>query len=222
MLVRTHMTRNPFTATPETTHPQAVELMRRNKLRRLPVVARNRLVGIVVEKDLLSTRPSPATTLSIYEIHSLLARLTLDQIMTHPVVTVQGDCPMEDAARIMVERRIGCLPVMEGEALVGIITETDIFRLLVEVLGGDESGHRLMLRLPDRVGELARTTARIAEAGGNIIAVTTSHVSQSGNREVTIKEKGADPNTLSALLSSGGVEVLDFRSSAPHQPRLFG
>jgi acetoin utilization protein AcuB len=129
---------------------------------------------------------------------------------------------MEEAARIMVARKIGCLPVMEGERLLGIITETDIFKTLVEVLGGEEIGTRLILHLPERVGELARATSQIAEAGGNIIAVTTSRILEDSQREVTIKESGADPETLKNLLKSSGTIVVDLRWSAQYQPRLFG
>jgi acetoin utilization protein AcuB len=222
MLVRNHMTSDPVTADLKTTYAEARELMRENRIRRLPILNRGDLVGIVVEKDLLSNQPSPATTLSVYEMLSLLERLTLGQIMTRPVVTVEGDCPMEEAARIMVARKIGCIPVMKTDRLVGIITETDIFKTLVEVLGGEETGTRLILRLPERKGELARTTAQIAEAGGNIIAVTTSRILEDSQREVTIKESGADPDTLKNLLESSGTAIVDLRSSSPYQPRLFG
>jgi acetoin utilization protein AcuB len=216
------MTPNPVTASLKSSYSEARELMREHQIRRLPILDRGSLVGIVVEKDLLSNQPSPATTLSIYEMLSLLERLTLGQIMSRPVVTVEGDCPMEEAARIMVARKIGCLPVMEGERLLGIITETDIFKTLVEVLGGEEIGTRLILHLPERVGELARATSQIAEAGGNIIAVTTSRILENNQREVTIKESGADPETLKNLLKSSGTTVVDLRSSAHYQPRLFG
>jgi acetoin utilization protein AcuB len=222
MFVRNYMTPNPFTVEPDVSFPEAMGILRRKKIRRLPVVEHDHLIGIVVEEDLLSNQPSPATTLSIHEMYALLERLRVRQIMTRPVITVEGDCPVEEAARIMVENKIGCLPVMDGDRLIGIITETDIFKTLVEVLGGQEAGIRLTLRLPDRVGELARITARIAQAGGNIIAVTTSRLLEDAHREVTVKESGADQDTLMALLREGEVIILDMRPSARYQPRLFG
>lgn len=222
MIVRSHMTRNPQTVTPDTTYPQAVSLMRDKKIRRLPVVDHDKLVGIVVEKDLLSTQPSPATTLSIYEMNSLLGNIKMRQIMTHPVYTVGDDCPMEEAARIMVEKKIGCLPVIEKDKLAGIITETDIFKTLVEVLGGEEGGVRLTINIPERVGELARLTRIVAEAGGNIVSLTTSTVLDNTYREVTIKEKGANPDALKALLAKDEVKVVDLQTSARYQPRLLG
>ncbi len=222
MLVHEYMTPNPLTVSPDATHPEAMRLLREHKIRRLPVVEKGKLVGIVVEKDLLSNQPSPATTLSVYEMYTLLENLKIRQIMTSPVITVGGDCPVEEAARIMVAHKIGCLPIMDGDRLTGIITETDIFKLMVEVLGGQESGIRLTLRLPERVGELARVTRMIADAGGNIIAVTTSRLQENGHREVTIKESGADEGMLKKLLAESGVEVVDLRSSTLYEPRLFG
>jgi acetoin utilization protein AcuB len=222
MFVRNYMSPNPFTVEPDISYPEAMGILRRKKIRRLPVVEHDRLIGIVVEEDLLSNQPSPATTLSIHEMYALLERLRVRQIMSRPVITVEGGCPVEEAARIMVEHKIGCLPVMDGEKLIGIITETDIFKALVEVLGGQETGIRLTLRLPDRVGELARITSQIAQAGGNIIAVTTSRLLDEAQREVTVKESGADQDALMALLRESQTVVQDMRPSAKYQPRLFG
>jgi acetoin utilization protein AcuB len=222
MFVRNYMSPNPLTVEPDISFPEAMGILRRKKIRRLPVVEHDRLIGIVVEEDLLSNQPSPATTLSIHEMYALLERLRVRQIMSRPVITVEGICPIEEAARIMVEHKIGCLPVMDGEKLVGIITETDIFKTLVEVLGGQEAGIRLILRLPDQVGELAKITSLIAKAGGNIIAVTSSRRLDENQREVTVKESGADPDALMTLLRESQAVVLDMRPSAKYQPRLFG
>jgi acetoin utilization protein AcuB len=222
MFVRNYMSPNPFTVEPDISYPEATGILRRKKVRRLPVVEAGRLIGIVVEEDLLSNQPSPATTLSIHEMYALLERLRVRQIMSRPVITVEGDCPLEEGARIMVENKIGCLPVMDGEKLIGIITETDIFKALVEILGGQETGIRLTLRLPDRVGALAKITAQIAQAGGNINSVTTSRLLDDTHRQVTVKESGADQDALTALLHESEAVVLDMRSSAEYQPRLFG
>lgn len=220
MFVRDYMTPNPITVSPDVTFPEAMNLLRTHKIRRLPVLEDGRLVGIIVEKDLLSNQPSPATTLSVFEVYYLLERLHMRQMMTHPVVTVGGDCPLEEAARIMVDRKIGSLPVLQGDKLVGLITETDIFRTLVEVLGGEARGTRLTLHLAERVGELAKITAQIAEAGGNILAVTNSRLLARTQREVMIKEIGADPEKLASLLRASDLTVVDIRSSGRYQPRL--
>ncbi len=222
MFVRSYMTPDPIGVGPDVAFPEAMGILRRQKIRRLPVLDKGRLIGIVVEKDMLSNQPSPATTLSIHEMYALLERLRVRQIMSRPVFTVQGDCPLEEAARIMVEQKIGCLPVMDGDRLVGIITETDIFKTLVEALGGQETGTRLTLRLPDRVGELAKISSDIAQAGGNIFAVTTSRLLDGSRREVTIKETGAEADKLMQSLQGGDVTIVDVRLSSPYQPRLFG
>jgi acetoin utilization protein AcuB len=222
MFVRDYMTRNPITVTPETTFPQAIKAIRNYKIRHLPVVDSNKLVGLIVENDLLSNQPSKATTLSVFEIYSLLDSLQVNQMMSKPVITVEGDCPIEEAARIMVDNKISCLPVMAGSDLVGIITETDIFKALVMVLGGKERGLRLHLRLPDKVGELAAVAAKIAETGGNIVAVTSSsHSPEGGLRDVTIKEAGADQEVLVPWLHSSGIEIIDICQCEKYQPKLF-
>lgn len=220
MFVRNYMTPDPITVSPDEAFPEAMHLIRKHDIRHLPVVKNGHVVGIVVESDLLSNQPSPATSLSVYEIYSLLEKLRISQIMTRPVITVEGNCPIEEAARIMVENSISCLPVMDEDRLVGIITETDIFKVLVDILGGKETGFRITLRVPDQVGELALISSRIAEYGGNIIAVTSSSVQEDGKREVLIKEVGADKDKLSDWLKSCGIEVIDARLSQRYQPRL--
>jgi acetoin utilization protein AcuB len=222
MFVRDYMTHDPLTIPPETTHPDAVTLMRKHRIRRLPVISKGQLVGIVSEQDLLSNQPSPATSLSVYEIIELLAKLRIQDIMVKPVMTVEGDCPMEEAACIMVSKKIGCLPVMDGDRLVGIITETDIFRALVEVLGGKEPGHRVVVRMPERVGELARLTADIADAGGNIVAITSSQVLEGSFRENTIKVTGITPEALRTVIAKRNLQLLDIRAFTTYEPRMCG
>jgi acetoin utilization protein AcuB len=216
------MTVDPVCVSPEDNFHQAMHALRKVGIRHLPVMDKDRLVGIVVEKDLLSNQPSPATTLSLYEIYSLLETLRVRQIMNSPVVTVEGDCPLEEAARLMVEHKISCLPVMDGDRLAGIITETDVFSALVEVLGGEAEGLRFMLRVPEKVGQLALIANRIAEAGGNILAVTTTTVHPGGYRDVMIKETGAKREALLRLEQGTDVEVLDIRPTSHYEPRFFG
>lgn len=219
MFVRDFMTRDPLTITPEMSHPEALALLRKHHIRRLPVISEGKLVGIVAERDLLSNEPSPATTLSVYEIYFLLSRLLVRDIMVRPVVAVEGDCPIEEAARIMVSKKISCLPVLEGDKVVGIITETDIFRTLVEVLGGQETGYRVVVgNMPERIGEIARLTGDIAGAGGNIVAITSS----STLAVETIKVAELGPETLRDLIEKRGLQVVDLRPFALYEPKLCG
>lgn len=131
-LVRDWMTPNPITIVPKTTLPDAHKLMRDSKIRRLPVVERERLVGIVTLGDVREAEPSNATTLSIYELNYLLSKLTVDSIMTRDPLTIAPDATIRQAARLMLEHKIGGLPVTEQGHLVGIITESDIFRVLAQ------------------------------------------------------------------------------------------
>jgi acetoin utilization protein AcuB len=222
MLVKDRMTRNPVTAQPETTHKQAAELMRDDNVHHLPVVNKQgELVGIVVHEDLLSAQPSPATTLSIYEIHSLLSKLQLKQIMHHPVITVGPDCPLEEAASLMLRENIGCLPVMENDQLVGIITDTDVFQTLVALLGGGHEGARFTLRLPDKPGYLAKVAQVVADAGGNIISATTWRTADAGYGYITIKESGAAFSQLQEKLKLIEAELLDVRENPACQHKLY-
>ncbi len=142
MLVGERMTPRPITVNEETSLPEALELMRKEKIRRLPVLDKHgKLVGIVTELDLLRASPSPATTLSMYEIPYLLSKVKMRDIMTREVITVTEDTPIEEAARIMADNKIGGLPVMRDDKLVGIITETDIFKLMLELFGRPPEWH---------------------------------------------------------------------------------
>jgi len=208
MLVRDMMTPNPITATPDTTHKQATELMREHHIHHLPLLdRRGKLAGIVVESDLFQAQPTPATTLSIYEIHSLLSGLKLHEIMRQPVYTTRPDCPLEEAARLMQVQNIGCLPVLDGETLVGIVTDTDIFKTLVALLGGGEQGARLTVEVEDRPGILGQVAQAVADVGGNIISAIAWH--QGGRSFITVKERGADVARLGPALERVPARVVN-------------
>jgi acetoin utilization protein AcuB len=141
MLVGERMTRDPVVIRDDTSIQGALKIMRDNKVRRLPVLNdKGALVGIVSERDLLFASPSPATSLSIYELHYLMSRIKVADVMTTEVITVTEDTPLEEAARIMVGNKIGGLPVERKGELVGIITETDLFKIFLELLEDREMG----------------------------------------------------------------------------------
>jgi acetoin utilization protein AcuB len=131
-MVSEWMTANPVTIGTKTNLHDAHKLMQDRRVRRLIVVENDKLVGIVALSDVLTAEPSSATSLSVFELNYLLAKLTIDEIMTHNVITVSATATVRDAAKLMLENKIGGLPVMDGDKLVGIITESDIFRLLVQ------------------------------------------------------------------------------------------
>lgn len=134
MLVSDWMVGEPVTVTPETKLFEAQKTMRDGGFRRLPVVSQGRLVGIVTDRDLREAAPSRATTLSVFELNYLLSRLTVKDVMKVPVLTVSPDDPVERAALLMNEHKISGLPVVDGTALVGIITITDLLQAFVTLL----------------------------------------------------------------------------------------
>jgi acetoin utilization protein AcuB len=212
MLVSNLMTRDPVTVTDKTPRDDALRLMREKKVRRLPVLnARGELVGIVAEKDILYASPSPATSLSIHEIHYLLAKLTVAEIMTKKVFTIAEDTPLEEAARVMADQRIGALPVMDNGRLVGIITETDIFKGFVELLGTREPGVRLTVKMPEAQSVLPLCLESISKLGGRLLALVTWGEHDPGTRIVTAKVTGVDTEQLKESIAKLGVELVDFR-----------
>ena len=130
-LVRDWMTADPITALPKMNLPEALQLMAQHSIRRLPIVDKGELVGMVTRGDLRGAQPSQATSLSVFELHYLVGRITLEQIMTRHLLTVTDTMSIQDAARLMLQRKIAGLPVLKDGRLVGIITESDIFRLVV-------------------------------------------------------------------------------------------
>ena len=214
MLVRERMSRNPVTITPDIPITDALRLMRDRQVRRLPVLdPEGKVIGIVSEKDLLYASPSPATSLSIYEMHYLLSRLRVQELMTTDVITVTPDTLLEEAARIMVDHKIGGLPVTEGRKLLGIITQTDIFEVLLEQFGARKRGLRLSLEIPERKGEMARITTAIAKLGGDILALGTFLGDDPTTALVTIKVEDVSAEALEATMRDLGVQIRDMRET---------
>lgn len=202
MLVRDYMSQPPIVISPNTPISDALKMMRERRIRRLPVVnPAGRLIGIVSDKDLLHAEPSPATSLSIWEITYLLGRITVEQVMTRDVLTVDPTTPLEDAAQIMVDRKIGGLPVVETDQVLGIITETDIFRVFALLLGAHERGIRVTATAIDRPGLLADLTGATARAGGDITAIVTYPADGGSKASVFLKVKGVSMEQLTAALS---------------------
>ena len=222
MLVRERMTANPVVVHPDTSFEDALQLLRDKKIRRLPVVDKNGdLLGIVVEKDLLYASPSPATSLSVFEVHYILSKLQVKDVMTKRVITVGEDCPLEEAARIMVDHKIGSLPIVRGKQVVGIVTETDVFRTMAEALGGRAKGLRVTLRVPDVKGELAMITNKVAELGGNFVSFATFLGGDKQHTEISFKVQEVKKEVVIAALEKTGAQILDVREiTAEYQPTL--
>ncbi len=214
MKVGQRMTRNPITITPDVTVPEAQAIMRREKIQRLPVVDnKGQLVGIVTSLDLIHASPSPATSLDIYEMHYLLSKLHVEKVMTKNVITVTEDLPIEETARIMVDNKISGLPVMRGDILVGIITETDLFKLFIELFGARHKGIRLTILLPEKKGELAKVSNAITKCGGNIVSFAIFEGEDPTNGYCTLKVTGVDKATLLEAVTPAVEKIVDVRET---------
>lgn len=214
MLVAERMSHPVITIHPDMVMPDALDLMRKENIRRLPVVnSKGDLVGMVSENDILHASPSDATSLSIWEITYLLSKLQIDSIMEKDVITVTEDTPIEEAARMMADNKIGGMPVVRENKVVGIITETDLFKIFLELLGAREPGVRLAALIPNSPGELAQITRTIFDQGGNIIALGTFLGESSENREITLKVSGLDSERLKNSLDPYIEQILDIREN---------
>ncbi len=216
MLVGERMSRPVITIRPETPMPEALDLMHKEHIRRLPVVNKHgELVGIITEADLQKASPSEATSLSIYEVTYLLSKLTIDRIMTRQVITTTEDVPVEEAARIMADHHFSGLPVMRGKDLIGIITETNLFRIFLELLGARRAGIRVTVSLPDKPGELAGLTKAVQNLGGNIIALGTFMGESPSQGLVTFKVEGVMMDELKKAIQPLVDQIIDIRATTP-------
>lgn len=219
MRVKSRMTRAPITASPKTSFNEAIKLMDNNSIHHLPIInKKGELVGIVTRNDMLRAEPSRVSTLSIYEIAALLDKVTMSQLMSSPVLAINEDCSISEAAHFMVESDIGCLPVTNDDKLIGIITDSDIFKTFIEVTGGGESGTRIEAKLPNIKGQLADFTRVVADAGSWIVSLTLTYEESGEYFYIDIKERGGDENMIrSELDKMGSVENIQFNPFTSNQ-----
>ena len=208
MLVKEKMTPNPVCITKETTLANALQLMREHKIRRLPVLEGNNLVGIVTDRDLREVTPSPATSLSMHELTYLLAKTKIGSILPKKgnVITIDADAFLEEAALLMRDHKIGGIPVVEDGILIGIITETNIFDAFIEIMGLRQEGFRITIKMDrDCPGILAEITKTIAACGGNI---THSNVfGPKGQATLALRINAGSSEEIVGALSQLGYNV---------------
>ena len=212
MLVGERMSYPVVTLSPNTPIVDALKLMRQEKIRRTPVVKDGNLIGIVSDKDLLNASPSSATSLSIWEMNYLLSKITVADVMTKNVLTVSVDTPLEEAARIMADNKIGGLPVLKDGEVTGIITETDIFKLFLELMGARDPGIRVVAIITNKRGGLAELTKVIADAGGNFLAFGQFAGEALSNRQVTFKVVGLGEAQIRTAIQPFVEKIKDIRT----------
>jgi acetoin utilization protein AcuB len=211
MLVGERMSHPIISIAPDMPVHDALDMFKRERIRRAPVVKEGKLIGIVSDKDLLNASPSPATSLSIWEMNYLLSKITVSEVMTKKVLTVKEDTPIEEAARIMADNKIGGLPVLRDGHVVGIITETDLFKIFLELMGAREKGVRVTALIEEKPGQLAQITNTIAELGGNFVAFGQFTGEDPSNRLVTFKVSGPSKEEVKKAISAIAKEVWDVR-----------
>jgi acetoin utilization protein AcuB len=207
MFVKSKMTANPFTISPDQTIPDAHEIMTENGVKRLPVMKNGKLVGVVSKEDIAQASPSKATTFSMGEITYLLAKTKISQIMNKNPITVSSDDLLEAAAVLMRDNNVSFLPVIDNNKLVGIITESDIFDSFIELLGFREPGTRLTVEADDAPGIMSNLTSIIGNFGANISHVAVYRGSN-GKSAVVIGINSLNTADLEKSIEKQGFKIL--------------
>ena len=212
MTVRRIMNANPITTTPDASIVDVQQVLKDNKIHRLPVLDRKgALAGVITEKDILHATPSPVSSLSIYEIPYMLAKLKVSNLMSKPK-SVSPDTLVEEAARMMIEGDLSCLPVVEGGRLIGIVSKSDMFKVLVELCGANEKGVRATVILTERKGELAKLTGALTEQGFDIVSMGTVPDSDRKEGDLrTIEKRSVKLDDVLSAIKPLVREIVDIR-----------
>ncbi|MCR5834745.1 MAG: CBS domain-containing protein [Selenomonadaceae bacterium] len=210
MFVASRMTKHPVSVTSDTTIQQADRLMKKNKFHRMIVVDDGKLVGYFSDRDIMRVAPSPATTLSKFEIRSLLDKISVRDIMHSKVITVNEDATIEEAALIMYNNKVGGLPVISDVGtVVGIITATDILKTFIEVMGLPGGKTRLTLEVDNKVGVMADITKIFADNGINIDSFITCRQSDSRyDLVIRLDDNAKGFDTVMKILEERGYKII--------------
>jgi acetoin utilization protein AcuB len=223
MRVKNRMTPNPIVATLKTNYNEALRLMKQNHIQHLPIVDdKGRPVGIVTQDNMLRAEPSPVTSLNVFEIASFLDNVTMESIMTSPVLAVDESCSITNAANFMLTNKIDSLLVMREDALVGIITIADIFRTFIEITGGGQAGTRIEAKMPNQKGHLAPFVQALSNAGSFIVSLAISNESNDYGY-IDVKERGGNEEEIRKEIEKlGYVEVVSFQQSDSDKLLTYG
>lgn len=212
MIIVDRMKKNPATASPDMSISDASAKMKAEKVHRLPVLDDSKhLVGVISEKDILLAAPSPASTLSTYEINYLLSRLKVKNIMSRNPVTITRETTIEEAVKLMVDNDLSCLPVMDDGYLAGIVSKSDLFKILLEMLGAKHPGVRVEALVTDKVGVVAGLSEQFTAAGINIISLGTMEGPTETKRILTFKLENATEEQVRKIMEPVS-ESLDIRT----------
>jgi acetoin utilization protein AcuB len=212
MFVGERMSHPVITVSPDLPIVDALNLMKRERIRRAPVVKDGKMVGIVSDKDLLNASTSPTTSLSVWELNYLLSKITVKEVMSKKVLSVSEDTPIEEAARIMADNKIGGLPVTRGDEVLGIITETDLIKIFLELMGAREPGVRVTALIPEQRGQLAKLTQAVASQGGNFVAFGQFTGETPASRLLTFKVAGLSEDQVRTIVEPLVLKLIDIQT----------
>jgi acetoin utilization protein AcuB len=201
MLVKTWMSTNVITVNQDNSMEDAMDLLKEHKIKMLPVIEKNKLVGIVTDRDLKRASPSDATSLEIYELLYIISKIKVKEIMSKPPITIPDDYTAEEAAAVLLKNTISGAPIVDYHGqIMGVITQNDIFRMLISLTGVGKKGVQFAFQLDDRTGSIKEVADVIRAYGGRMVSILSSceEVPQ-GYRKVYIRMYGIDPPKLNEL-----------------------
>ena len=216
--IKERMQKSPITINPEASFYEARALIRDKGIRHLPVVDKEgHLVGIITDRDIRGAAPSDATSLSAHELHYLLGKLKVSGFMTpkDKLITITPDLIIEEAVQLMRDHKIGCLPIMDGDKLAGLITETDILDFLVDVFGLKMKGTRLTVALEDAPGQMHGVLEIMKKHNVNIISIVSPTFKVDGKRVAAIRIQTHEYENIVKELNQKGYEVLSTDKWSP-------
>lgn len=173
--------------------PKVIEIMKENDIRHVPVMDGDKLVGIISDRDINDYLPSKSTTLDVFEIHYLIGKVKASKIMKKNVITAAPYTPIENAAKLLYDNKISCLPIIDDGLLVGIVTDMDVYKALISITGVEskEAGFRIYCEIEDRPGTIREVADIVRSCGFGIESILSSHtLTESGKRKVVIRTRG--------------------------------
>ena len=213
MFVGERMSRPVISVSPDAPVNDVLAMFKKEHIRRAPVVKDGKLLGIVSQGDLLNATASSVTTLSVWELNYLISKVKIKNVMTKKVITVTKDTPVEEAARVMADNKIGGLPVVDGEKVVGMITETDLFKIFLELMGARDKGVRVTATIENKPGELAKVTKAVADAGGNFVSFGFFSGEDVASKILTFKVEGVKKEDVRKVLGTTVKKFWDVRQN---------
>lgn len=209
MLIEQRMVKNPITTTPDVSVQIAADIMKKEQIHNLPVLDnKKRLVGVLSEQNILLATPSPVSSLSTYEMDYLVGELKVKDIMDSSPIIVKPDSSVEEAARLMSEKEINCLIVMDGKKLVGLVTKTILFNLLLELFGARQYGVTCEVLVNDKPGVMTKLLKTVAAQNLDIISTAVTSGKDSTTATIALKVRNTTVKQVEELLKPQVLEIL--------------